>query len=241
MKCGSHRLNILSFPALSCQRQFPAGVGEAEHLIQCTVIPKGDRWLAAQQTQQDTITYRSALILRFGVPEYDSQKREAWVQRVTGPLVDGDLRVTEAEHEHREARDALIGRPEQAQMARLAAYARVFGTNNVLHNRQSYLSANPAQQGGRGLHRRRSRCGRKPNCSLTSPRLRLRRRSTRRARRRPLASCSVPNRSPNAFRALNGSNYRIATHPITNILDEAFERNMSSTRCSQNFRSEVTS
>lgn len=96
----------------------------------------------AQQTRQHLTDEWS------GPPRWN-EKREAWVKRVTGPLVDGNSRVTEAEHEHRAARDALIGRPEQAQMARLAAYARVFGTDNVLRNRQSYLSANPAQQRAR--------------------------------------------------------------------------------------------
>ncbi|MFC3397863.1 MobF family relaxase [Microbacterium amylolyticum] len=92
---------------------------------------------------------RQHLTDEWGGPPKWNEQSEAWVQRVTGPLVDGHPRVIDAEHEHRQARDTLIGRPEQAQMARLAAYARVFGTDNVLRNRESYLSANPARQGAR--------------------------------------------------------------------------------------------
>ncbi|MCQ9367850.1 AAA family ATPase [Brevibacterium sp. 91QC2O2] len=92
---------------------------------------------------------RQHLTDEWGGPPKWIENSEAWMQRVTGPLVDGDSRVTEAEREHREARDALVGRPEQAQMARLAAYARAFGTERVHRNRENYLNANPAQQAAR--------------------------------------------------------------------------------------------
>lgn len=137
---------------------------------------------------------RQHLTDEWGVPPKWNEKSEAWVQRVTGPLVDGDPRVSDAEHEHREARAALVSRPERAQMARLAAYARVFGIDNVLPNRQASSARIPSSK-GYGRRRPRSRRRRKPSCSLTSPRLRRRRGSSRPVLSRPLARRSVPSRS----------------------------------------------
>lgn len=85
-----------------------------------------------------------------GVPK-SSETPDAWVERVTAPTIDADPRVTEAEREHRAARDVLVSRPEQAQAARLAAYARVFGTQAVLRNRQTILSTNPARRAAQAV------------------------------------------------------------------------------------------
>ena len=82
----------------------------------------------------------------WGDPPRLGEPADAWVQRVTAPRIDADPRVVEAERAHRAARAAFTIAPEQAQTARLAAYARVFGTEAVLHNQHSYLSANPARQ-----------------------------------------------------------------------------------------------
>lgn len=75
-----------------------------------------------------------------------NEHAQAWVERVTGPLINADPRVTEAEREHRAARDALVTRSERAQTTRLAALGRVFGAETVLRNQRAYLSANLAQQ-----------------------------------------------------------------------------------------------
>lgn len=82
----------------------------------------------------------------WGGPPKWNERPDAWVERVTGPVIDADPRVTEAEQDRRAARNALVSRLEQAQINRLAAYARVFGTERVLRNRQTYLATNPAQQ-----------------------------------------------------------------------------------------------
>ncbi|MCE7480766.1 MULTISPECIES: hypothetical protein [Actinomycetes] len=57
--------------------------------------------------------------------------------------------MIDAEQEHQAARDALLHRPERAQTARLAAYARAFGAETVIRNQQAYLTTNPAQQAAR--------------------------------------------------------------------------------------------
>lgn len=71
------------------------------------------------------------------------------MERVTRPRIENDPRVIDAEQEHQTARDALLHRPERAQPARLAAYARTFGAETVIRNRQAYLATNPAQQAAR--------------------------------------------------------------------------------------------
>ena len=86
------------------------------------------------------------LTTTWGDPPKWNERAEAWVQRVAAPVIDADPRVTDAEDKHRAAHDALVSRPEQARTARLAAFARVFGTDTVLRNRQAYLGANPARQ-----------------------------------------------------------------------------------------------
>lgn len=85
----------------------------------------------------------------WGEPPKWNERADAWVERITRPRIDGDLRVIDAEQEHQAARDALLHRPERAQTARLAAYARVFGAEAVIRNQQAYLTTNPAQQAAR--------------------------------------------------------------------------------------------
>ncbi|RGE18535.1 MobF family relaxase [Leucobacter sp. wl10] len=92
---------------------------------------------------------RQRLTDGWGGPPRWNERAQAWVDRVTRPVIDADPRVTEAEQEHRAARDALVTRPERAQTMRLAALGRVFGAETVLRNQYAYLSANPAQQAAR--------------------------------------------------------------------------------------------
>lgn len=54
--------------------------------------------------------------------------------------------MTQAEREHRAARDAIVNRPEQERTATLATYARVFGRDAVLRDQHGYLSASPLQR-----------------------------------------------------------------------------------------------
>lgn len=82
----------------------------------------------------------------WGEPPRWNEPADAWVERVTRPRIDDDVRVTGAEREYQEARDALLSRPERAQVARLAAYARVFGAEPVSRHRQAFLAASPARR-----------------------------------------------------------------------------------------------
>ncbi len=75
-----------------------------------------------------------------------NERADSWVERVTRSRIDGDPRVIDAEQEHQAARDVMLYRPERAQTARLAAYARAFGAETVIRNQQAYLATNPAQQ-----------------------------------------------------------------------------------------------
>lgn len=91
-------------------------------------------------------TARQSLANEWGEIPTLNEAADSWVQRVTRSRVDDDPRVSDAEQQQQEARDALLSRPQRAQEARVAAYARVFGAEAVTRNRQAYLSANPAQQ-----------------------------------------------------------------------------------------------
>lgn len=89
---------------------------------------------------------RQELASEWGEPPRWNERADAWVERVTRPKIDADLRVVEAEQTQRAARDEDLSRPERAQTARLAAFGRVFGTEQVFRNRTAYLSTNPAQR-----------------------------------------------------------------------------------------------
>ncbi|WP_454119560.1 MobF family relaxase [Microbacterium lacticum] len=91
-------------------------------------------------------TARQRLANEWGEIPMLNEAADGWVQRVTRSRVDDDPRVLDAEQQQQEARDALLSRPQRAQAARVAAYARMFGAEAVSRNRQAYLSANPAQQ-----------------------------------------------------------------------------------------------
>ena len=91
-------------------------------------------------------TARQRLANEWGEIPTLNEAADGWVQRVTRSRVDDDPRVLDAEQQQQEARDALLSRPQRAQAARVAAYARIFGPEAVSRNRQAYLSANPAQQ-----------------------------------------------------------------------------------------------
>lgn len=100
-------------------------------------------------TRARTSQARQQLTSEWGEPPRWNERADAWVERVTRPRIENDPRVIDAEHEHQAARDALLNRPERAQTARLAAFARVFGAETVSRNRQAYFTANPAQQAAR--------------------------------------------------------------------------------------------
>src|SRR5690625_4025992 len=99
-----------------------------------------------ETAQARTRQVREQLAEDWGAPPRWNEDAEAWMQRVTRARIDADPRVTEAEREHRAARDAIVNRPEQERTARLAAYARVFGRDAVLRNQHAYLSASPLQR-----------------------------------------------------------------------------------------------
>ena len=99
-----------------------------------------------ENAQARTREARQQLTNEWGEPPKWNERADAWVERVTRPRIENDPRVIDAEQEHRAARDAMLSRPERAQTARLAAFARVFGAETVSRNRQAYLGTNPARQ-----------------------------------------------------------------------------------------------
>ena len=99
-----------------------------------------------ENAQAHTRQVREQLAEGWGAPPRWNEDTEAWVQRVTRPRVNADPRVTQAEREHRAARDAIVNRPEQERTATLATYARVFGRDAVLRDQHGYLSASPLQR-----------------------------------------------------------------------------------------------
>ncbi|WP_460784426.1 MobF family relaxase [Microbacterium tumbae] len=99
-----------------------------------------------ENAQARTREAHQRLTSEWGEPPKWNERADAWVERITRPRIDSDPRVIDAEQEHQAARDALLHRPERAQTARLAAYARAFGAETVIRNQQAYLTTNPAQQ-----------------------------------------------------------------------------------------------
>ncbi|WP_087015141.1 MobF family relaxase [Leucobacter sp. 7(1)] len=99
-----------------------------------------------ENAQARTREARQQLTNEWGEPPKWNERADAWVERVTRPRIENDPRVIDAEQEHRAARDAMLSRPERAQTARLAAFARVFGAETVSRNRQAYLGTNSARQ-----------------------------------------------------------------------------------------------
>ena len=89
---------------------------------------------------------RHQLANEWSEPPRWNERADAWVERVTRPKINANPRVIEAEQEHQTARDELLSMPERAQTARLAAFGRVFGAEQVLRNREAYLRTNPAQR-----------------------------------------------------------------------------------------------
>ncbi|WP_246132584.1 MobF family relaxase [Microbacterium mitrae] len=102
-----------------------------------------------ENAQARTREAHQQLTSKWGEPPRWNERVDSWVERVTRPRIDGDPRVIDAEQEHQAARDALLHRPERAQTAQLAAYARAFGAETVIRNQQAYLATNPAQQAAR--------------------------------------------------------------------------------------------
>jgi len=101
---------------------------------------------AHENARARTREARQQVTNEWGEPPKWNEGADAWVARVTRPLIENDPRVIDAEQERRAARDAMLSRPERAQTARLAAFARVFGAETVSRNRQAYLGTNPARQ-----------------------------------------------------------------------------------------------
>lgn len=102
-----------------------------------------------ENAQARTREAHQQLTSEWGEPPRWNERADSWVERVTRPRIDGDPRVLDAEQEHQVARDALLHRPERAQTAPLAAFARAFGAETVIRNQQAYLTTNPAQQAAR--------------------------------------------------------------------------------------------
>lgn len=102
-----------------------------------------------ENAQARTREAHQQLTSEWSEPPRWNEHSDSWVERVTRPRIDSDPRVIDAEQEHQAARDALLHRPERAQTARLAAFARVFGPETVIRNQQAYLTTNPAQQATR--------------------------------------------------------------------------------------------
>ncbi len=102
-----------------------------------------------ESAQARTREAHQQLTREWGEPPRWNESPDAWVERVTRPRIDGDARVIDTEQEHQTARKALLHRPERAQAARLAAYARAFGAETVIRNQQAYLTTSPAQQAAR--------------------------------------------------------------------------------------------
>ncbi|WP_240739883.1 MobF family relaxase [Leucobacter triazinivorans] len=102
-----------------------------------------------ENAQSHASEVHQQLTSKWGEPPRWNERADAWLERVTRPRIDGDPRVIDAEQEHQAARDALLHRPERAQTARLAAFARAFGPETVVRNQQAYLTANPVHQAAR--------------------------------------------------------------------------------------------
>lgn len=102
-----------------------------------------------ENAQARTREAHQQLTSEWGEPPRWNERADSWVERVTRPRIENDPRVIDAEQEHQAACDALLHRPERAQAARLAAYARAFGAETVIRNQQAYLTTNPVQQAAR--------------------------------------------------------------------------------------------
>ncbi|QBE50362.1 TrwC relaxase [Leucobacter triazinivorans] len=114
---------------------------------------RGSSWFGKRRARDEhetakrrTHDARQQLASEWGELPRWNERADTWVKRVTRPKIDADPRVVDAEQEHRAARDEVLRRPERAQTARLAAFGRVFGAEQVFRNRAAYLSTNPAQR-----------------------------------------------------------------------------------------------
>ena len=114
---------------------------------------RGTSWFGKRRARNEhetaktrTHEARQQLASEWGELPRWNERADTWVERVTRPKIDADPRVVGAEQEHRAARDEVLGRPEWVQAARLAAFGRVFGAEQVFRNRAAYLIMNPAQR-----------------------------------------------------------------------------------------------
>lgn len=99
-----------------------------------------------KNAQSRTREAHQQLTSEWGEPPRWNECADTWVERVTRPKIDADPRLIEVEQALRVACDEVLNRPEQAQVARLAAYEGIFGTERVFRNRDAYLSVNPSQR-----------------------------------------------------------------------------------------------
>jgi len=114
---------------------------------------RGSSWFGKRRARDEhetakrrTHDARQQLASEWGELPRWNERADTWVKRVTRPKIDADPRVVDAEQEHQTARNEVLRRPEQAQTARLAVFARVFGAEHVLRSRAAYLNTNPAQR-----------------------------------------------------------------------------------------------
>ncbi len=97
----------------------------------------------AQAVAQDA---KRRLAKTWGEPPRWNETQTAWVERVTGPRVDADPRVVEAEQQRAATGQALHAMLEPNPWPSIGIYARVFGEETVRKNPGVYVNTRPARQ-----------------------------------------------------------------------------------------------
>lgn len=144
----------ITTPIVSAARAALTEWQQAEAAEQATSQQlRGSGWFGKRRARDEhkeakahASTIRHQLVSEWGEPPRWNERADAWVERVTRQKIDADPRLIDAEREHQAARDEVLCRPERAQTARLAAFRRVFGAEQVLRDREAYLRTNPAQR-----------------------------------------------------------------------------------------------
>ncbi|GGM35216.1 TraA/ATP-dependent exoDNAse/relaxase [Microbacterium saperdae] len=86
------------------------------------------------------------LVKGWGEPARWGEAQADWVERVTGPQVNADPRVVEAEQRRAATGRALHAAIEPNPWPTIGVYARVFGDDAVRKNPGAYVNARPARQ-----------------------------------------------------------------------------------------------
>lgn len=82
----------------------------------------------------------------WGEPPRWNETQQAWVERVTGPQIEADPRVVEAERQHAATAQALHTVIEPNPWPSIGIYARIFGEDAVRKNPGAYVNARPARR-----------------------------------------------------------------------------------------------